>query len=171
MKFFPLIVGFLMVFGCNSKPQSTTTVDDAKEKEANKITAKDIEKLKYTDYILSLDSQNAVNNWLKYQELSTQMDLLKKANLSFFKEEKKVMETFIKDFKAELPESTKTPTINARITVLETALLKLHSTAKLINVDKKVLLKDIKDLLIAFANLNLQINKKFELEAQEIDKP
>ena len=99
------------------------------------------------------------------------MDLLKKANLSFFKEEKKVMETFIKDFKAELPESTKTPTINARITVLETALLKLHSTAKLINVDKKVLLKDIKDLLIAFANLNLQINKKFELEAQEIDKP
>ena len=41
---------------------------------------------------------------------------------------------------------------------------------KLDNIDKTEQLKAVKELLIAMSNLNLQINKKFELEANLVDK-
>ena len=90
---------------------------------------------------------------------------------SFFKDEEAIFKTFINDFKAETPATIKSPAIDSRITVLETKLLKLHDSANLDNIDKKVVLKDIKDLFVAFTNLNLQINKKLEFESQVIEKP
>jgi hypothetical protein len=68
-----------------------------------------------------------------------------------------------------MPDSIKTAPILSRITALETMILKLNSTLKLDNVDKTEQLRAVKELLIAMSNFNLQINKKFELEANLID--
>jgi hypothetical protein len=84
--------------------------------------------------------------------------------------EKKVLKAFINDFKTEIPESIKTAPIESRIVVLETKLLKFNSILKLDNVDKATRLSNVKELLIAMSNLNLQINKKFELEANLVGK-
>jgi len=167
---FYIIALIIVSFGCNNlsnqKPDETAQVTDGQ----NSITSKDIESFRYDEYGLSNDSEEAIENWQKYQELSEQIEYINKADFSFFNSEKKVLKTFINDFKTEMPESIKTAPIQSRITALETKLLKLNSTLKLDNVDKTTQLRTIKELLIAMSNLNLQINKKFELEANLVDK-
>jgi hypothetical protein len=136
----------------------------------NNITSKDIDALKFIDYGISNDSKNTIGNWAKYQELDEQTNYLKKGDFSFFNGEKQLLKIFIADLKTGIPESIKTAPILSRITVVETKLLKLNSTLKLDNIDKAIRLKNIKEYLEAFSNLNLQINKKFELEANTVDK-
>lgn len=170
----PLFLFFflgLFVFGCKSDSKSETSTDKTNTQEDYHITSKDIENLKYTDFVLSSDSKNAVSTWQKYTELSAQITLLRTGDLSFFKNEKQLMITFITDFKKEIPQTIKTEAIYSRIAVLETSLLKLQNLANLDNIKRNNLLKSIKALLVAYANLNLQINKKFELESQIIEQP
>ena len=160
------------MFGCKSEPKPTETVEAKKTTEdSERITAKDIEKLRYTDYILSADAKAATATWQKYNDLEAQIELLKKGNLSFFRTEKTLLKTYIEDLKKEQPVAVKSPSIDARILVLETQLLKLQSYSTLSNIKKADILKTIKDFLISFANLNLQINKKLEFESQIIEIP
>jgi len=160
----------LVSFGCNKTPkQQPDTITEVSDDTKN-ITPNDIESLRFDDYTLSEDSNIALENWQKYQELNEQIGYIYKADFSFFNGEKKILKTFINDFKTEMPESIKTAPILSRTTALETMILKLNSTLKLDNVDKPEQLRAVKGLLIAMANLNLQINKKFELEANLVDK-
>ncbi|MGM5469257.1 hypothetical protein ACS386_03185 [Flavobacteriaceae bacterium LMO-SS05] len=167
---FYIIVFTIINLGCNNAPNSNLEVTVEASEDLNTIAPKDIESFRFNDYTLSNDSKKALENWQKYQELNEQIDYIYKADFSFFSSEKKVMITFINDFKREMPETIKTTPIVSRISVLETMLLKLNSTLKLDNVDKATRLGTIKELLIAMSNLNLQINKKFELEANLVDK-
>lgn len=172
MRYYILfIVALVLVnFGCNKTPkQQPDTVTEITD-DTKKITSNDIESLRFEDFTLSEDSNNALENWQKYQELNVQMGYVNQADFSFFNGEKSILKTFINDFKTEMPESIKTAPIQSRITVLETKILKLNSILKLDNIDKTEQLKAVKELLIAMANLNLQINKKFELEANLVDK-
>ena len=50
-------------------------------------------------------------------------------------------------------------------------IYKLQSITIISNGNKNDLYPVIKELLISFSNFNLQINKKFEKEAQNIQKP
>ena len=159
-----------MFFGCKEKQDQIVDQTTEASIDKNKITPKDIELFRYDDYALSEDSKKALENWQKYQELSEQIGYINKADFSFFMVEKNVLKTFLNDFKVEMPEPIKTTPILSRIKVLETMALKMNSTLKLDNVEKNTQLKDIKELLIAMSNLNLQINKKFELEANLVDK-
>ncbi|MEO5788906.1 MAG: hypothetical protein ACOH2D_15865 [Gelidibacter sp.] len=165
-----LLLSILIFIGCKSEPKVEDLPSENQE-NAFAVTAEDIEKLNYTDYILSPDSEQAIRDWQKYQDLQVNIELLKKANLSFFKVEKKIMQEFINELKAGQPESVNTPAIRSRMTVLETNLLRLQDLANLDNIKKKELLEAIKELLVADVNLKLQINKKFEKEAQQIQVP
>lgn len=156
--------------GCKSEPKVEEVTSENQQK-VYVLTAEDIEKLSYTDYILSPDSEAAILDWQKYQDLQDNIDLLKKANLSFFKVEKKIMQEFITELKAGQPETVSAPAIRSRMTVLETNLLRLQDLSNLDNIKKKELLEAVKELLVADVNLKLQINKKFEKEAQQIQFP
>lgn len=172
MRYYTLFVVVLVFvnFGCNKIPsQKPDTITEVSVGIKN-ITPSDIESLRFDDYTLSEDSKKALENWQKYQELNEQIGYVNQADFSFFNGEKSILKTFINDFKTEMPESIKTAPIQSRITVLETKILKLNSILKLDNIDKTEQLKAVKELLIAMANLNLQINKKFELEANLVEK-
>lgn len=156
--------------GCKSEPKSEEMPAEDPEKNSV-ISAQDIEKLEYTDYVLSPDSKKAVLDWQKFNELQGHLELLKNGELSFFRDEKKIMEEFISELKSEQPSSVITPAIRSRMTVLETTLLRLQDLANLDNIKKTDLLESIKELLVADVNLKLQINKKFEKEAQQIQLP
>lgn len=171
MKLFSLFVGLFLMFGCNSKSEDTADQVSDKDKDSERITPKDIASLKFTDYVLSPDSKEAVINWQRYQELMTQMEFLRQADFSFFGGKNELLVNFLKDLQKELPENVKTPAISDRLIVLETKILKFHSTLMLSNASKKQVLKDLKELLVATSNLHLQINKKFELESQVIEDP
>ena len=164
------LLSILIFMGCKSKPKAEEGASD-NQQPSYLISAEDIEKLDYTDYVLSPQGAEAILDWQKYQDLELNIELLKDANLSFFKVEKKIMQEFIAELKKEQPDLLVTPAIRSRMTVLETNLLRLQNLSNLDNIKKEDLLEAIKELLIANVNLKLQINKKFEKEAQQIQIP
>ncbi len=171
MRYFVLFLSFILVVGCKSDTeQKPNAVSDA-DKDSEKITPKDIENLKYTEYVLSPEASEAINNWQRYQELMMQIDYLKRADFSFFGGKNEILKTFLEDLRANMPQSVASPAIKERLIALETKLLKLHSTLKLSNAKKSEKLDNIKELLVATSHLHLQINKKFELESQVIEDP
>lgn len=157
--------------GCKTDSENSEIVPTIEDKQSKIITKKDIESLKYNDYGLSNDAKNTVADWQKYQELNTQMEYLKKADLSFLKSDISLITTFINDFSTEIPNTINTNEINSRITALKTKLLKLNSLLLLDNISKSDQLNGLKEVFIAFSNLNLQINKKLEFEKNNISKP
>ncbi len=173
MRFNPLFYCLLcvMMLNCKTDTQKAETETTIDEKQSKTITKTEIESLKYNDYGLSNDAKSALSDWQKYQELNTQIDGLKTAELSFFKSEITLITTFINDLKTETPIAVNTKEINARITALETKILKLNSLLLLDNIPKSEQIEGLKEVFVAFSNLNLQINKKFEFEANNILKP
>lgn len=158
--------------GCEDETQQQE-VAQAEEVnlEDDRITRKEIENLRYDDYGLSPDSQNAIQDWQKYNEMIIQTDNLKKNDLTFFTNESTLVRTFLTDLRTEMPQALKSNEISARLTVVQTAMLKLNSLLNLDNIEKEDKLKAIKDYLVAVSNLNLLINNKFEFEANNIEKP
>lgn len=165
-----LLLCVLVFMGCKSEPEPVENGSENQEKSYT-INAEDIEKLEYTDYILSPDSAEAIIDWQNYQELQTQIAQLKTGNLSFFRVEEEIMKQFITELKIQQPPIVTTPAIRSRMTVLETNLLRLQDLSNLDNIKKMDLLAAIEELFVADANLKLQMNKKFEKEAQQIQIP
>lgn len=165
-----LVLSILMLMGCKSEPEVTDKSVD-QQNQAYTISTEDIEAMDYTDYVLSPKSKEAILDWQKFQDLQVNIELLKNANLSFFKVEKKIMEQFLTELKSEQPLALNTPAIRSRITVLETDMLRLQNVSNLDNIKKTELLEVVKELLVADANLKLQINKKLEKESQQIELP
>ncbi len=114
--------------------------------------------------VLRNESIQLVSEWPKYQELENQINYLRKADLSFFSGDIQVVKDFVADFKKELPKSLETNAILSRVATIETMILKLHDNLTLNGVEDKVKLDNIKAVLVSFANLNYQINKKLEMD-------
>ncbi|MDG5490548.1 hypothetical protein [Psychroserpens sp. SPM9] len=165
------LISLLLFTQCKDDKSSEVIVETQEQTDAKTITQKDIEALKYVDFGLSSESQKGVNDWQKFQELNIQIDLLKKGDLAFFKGDPLLLKTFLLEFSAEMPKALQTNEIMARITALETKAQKLNSFLKLHNTPKQQKLIAIKELLVTVSHLNLQINKKYEFEKNNILKP
>ena len=157
---------------CNSSSSNETIIENEQTIiNETKISAKEIESIKYTEYALSDIATRVTQNWSKFDELETQIELLKKADLSFFDDENALLSTFFTDLKNEIPRELAQHTIQVRITVLETSCFKLEGINNLQKVNKDTKLKYIEDVLVSYSNLILQINKKLERDSQKIEKP
>ncbi|MEY8849335.1 hypothetical protein AB9K26_10990 [Psychroserpens sp. XS_ASV72] len=163
----------MLFLACNDGNNTTENKknDDVAESESTTISKKDIQSLKFTDYGLSFKAKDKVSNWQKYQELTNQIGFLKQADLSFYSSDVSLITTFLNDFKIEIPKELATNEILARITVLETKTLSLNSVLSLDNISKNEKLQAVKELLVSYSNLNLQINKKLEFDSNNISKP
>lgn len=162
MRFLVLNVMLVIVVSCgDTKAPSTTTETEVINQKAA-ITEKAIERLKFTDYALSTKGENEVANWGKYQELAIQVGYLRKADLSFFNGDKKLLEGFIDSLKLNIPDTLKTNPIVSRTTIVETTLMRLNENLTLDNISDSLKLQSVKEVLVAFSNLNYQINKKLE---------
>lgn len=158
------------LLACNSSKNEN--VSDAQNKvDSLKITKEGISKLDYIEFVLDEKADKLFENWASYSELDNHLSDLKQGDISFFKENPELLDALIKDFKETLPEEINSPAILARIKELETKIYKLQSITIISNGNKNELYPVIKELLISFSNFNLQINKKFEKEAQNIQKP
>ena len=158
-------------FSCNSNTESSKKTLQEVNSENFKVSAKDIDNIKYTEFALSNLSENATENWLKFHELQEEITILKKGELSFFKDDKAILVSLITDLKNEIPKDLNTLSILVRLSVFETAIFKLEGISSLSNVNKEVILNAIKDVLVANSNVILQMNKKFEKDSQNIEKP
>lgn len=158
-------IGFcLFLTTCKNDKVSEVIEETQEQIDARTISQKEIEALRYNDFALSTDSQKAVNDWQKFQELTSHIESLKKGDLSFFNSERLLLKTFLLEFRNEMPQNLQTNEILARITALDTKAQKLNSFLSLDNIEKQDKIVAIKEFLITVSNLNLQINKKFEFE-------
>lgn len=168
MKFYLLSILLLMA----SCSQDTKKQDvDVTEKQTELLVKEDISAIKYTEYILDSKAVSVLDSWQKYKELETLFGNVKNANLSFFKDNHEVLKAFLDELKETLPEEANTPAIYARLKIIETFCYKIEDQLKLSDIDKNELLGVIKEFLMSYSNLNFQINKKFEKESQNIQKP
>ena len=172
IKIFTFLSITLFILSCNPDVKNESAiVDEITTIDSSIITANDISKIKFTEYALSKITQNKTSNWQKFNELSNKIELLRTGDLSFFRDDKAILEGFIADLKNEIPESLNTQSILVRLTVIETVFLKLEGLASLKTAKKEDLLIAIKDVLLSYTNLIFQMNKKFEKESQKIEKP
>ena len=161
-----------MLMSCGDGKSTTEVIDSKNTTQKLTITAKAIENFDYADYALSTDSEAALSSWEKYQELAIQISYLKKSDLSFFNGDKDVLKKFIGEFKTATPiQFLDNNPIISRMVILETMLLKLNENLTIDNIDGSVKLLSIKEVLIAFSNLNYQINKKLERDIYDKIQP
>lgn len=163
----------LVIVGCGNKQSQATQQNNIVEVglDSTKLTTKDFKNLSYRDYVLDKSAKYKVSGWAKYNEVNDIITEVKNANLSYFKNDKKVVETTINELMATIPEAIDTEAIRARVLVLQNMYLRLNSIVNLHTSTKEDKKKAIIDFLDAFSNLNFQINKKFERDAQNIIKP
>ncbi|WP_027138250.1 hypothetical protein [Gaetbulibacter saemankumensis] len=166
---FKALLILITVFSCNQKQTATTT--DETQNNSQEITEKDLSKLKYTEFNLDINTEKLITNWAEYYQIKDAVGNIKKGDLSYFNDNEKGVKNVLRDFRKNIPEGVNTEAILARISAFETKLLKLQSLANLSTTKKAELISSIKEFLIAFSNLNLQMNKKAEADKTTIEKP
>ena len=169
-KFLSILSVLVIFFSCK-KPSGNSELNITKTTDSQEITEKDISKLRYTDYILDSRTEDVIVNWIEYTQLQDVINNIRKGDLSFFNNNKKEIKELLNNLKHTIPTEVNTPSIIARITALETKLLKLESLSNLSTTSKPELIATIKEFLVAFSNLNLQMNKKLEADNIIIEKP
>ena len=162
---------FILFLSCN---QRDTSKNDSKTDQTfiKTVNQSDLSKINYTEFVLSPEAQRAIENCVEYNQLQEQVGYLKKGDLSFFSDNKKAIETLLKDLNKNIPEDLKDNSILARLKVVETTIYKLESLVQLSTTTKPELIEGIKAFLISVSNLDLQLNEVIELRRYEnIPKP
>lgn len=161
----------LLLTSCRHTSKATDSKQTYQDPVNKSVTEKDISNIKFTDYTLDTQTEKVIDKWLKYKELETLVDNIKKGDLSYFNDNNKAIQKFIIEFKQSIPDTVNTEPVMARITALETKLYKLESLSNLETTSKQELVKTIKEFLESVSNLNFQMNKKLEKDSQHIEKP
>lgn len=164
-------VVILVLFFCSCKDirESPTHLQDTKRQQH--ITVKDLGALNVTSYELDAETLTIVNDWKSYQQIENLVNTIKKGELHVLVDGEEDLKLVLKRIRNDLPKEIKNQSVLARILVLETKLLKLKSFYSLTTTTKQELLNRIQEFLLAFENLNFQINKKVEFDARIIEKP
>lgn len=162
-----LVIILLLNIQCRNTEDETLAAKHDTQSELTRIAPQDITNIKYTEYVLSDLAKKEVDNWPKFKELSVEIENLKNGQLSFFKDDKTILQALVADIKNEIPESLNSSSIVVRLSVLETAMYKLDETINLQSSSKEAILKDIENLLLAYNNCVYQINKVIERKSQK----
>ncbi|WP_299363546.1 hypothetical protein [Winogradskyella sp.] len=162
IRLFCLNIFFILLMGCGGDKEASGTTDKETTSQKIAITEKTISGFEFTDYALSANGEKVVANWDKYQELAIQVSYLRKADLSFFNGDKALLKGFIDTLKLRIPDTLQTNPVVSRTTIVETTLLRLNENLTLDNISDSLKLQSVKEVLVAFSNLNYQINKKIE---------
>lgn len=169
MKILTVLIILFALNSCKKETEDKIT-ENPIEKNDLKISKKDIETINYIEYDLSVSSKKALDSWKSYLEIQNLIELIKENDLSYFQSDKEIQQSLLNDLSNTIPDRIKSEAIEARVKVLKTKFFKLKSSV-LISDSKQEITTCIKEFFIAFSNLNLQINKKLEKEAQDILKP
>lgn len=169
-KFLSLLGIFIFVMS-SCKQSETQEQDINTKKDSTEITESDIAKLKYTEFLLDRQTEEAILSWNEYTQINDVVKNVKKADLSFFNDNDEGVTALLKDFNKNIPEKVNTDAVKARITAFETKLYKLQSFSGLSTTNREELLATIKEFLIAFSNFNLQMNKKMEADKNVFERP
>ncbi|HLV13869.1 MAG TPA: hypothetical protein VKY41_01720 [Xanthomarina sp.] len=159
----------ICLLSCGNTEENTGNVEE--DSNLPNLTKEQVQNLKFTEYLQDAKVKAYTQNWVQYNELENIMENLKQANVAYFKDNHEILESLTKDLKANIPEQLNAPSIMSRLIALETKLYKLESVVNLSNTTPDAIISHIKEVLVSFSDLNLQMNKKLERESQKIIKP
>ncbi|WP_298531555.1 hypothetical protein [uncultured Algibacter sp.] len=165
------LLSLILLFSSCKKNAENNKVAPLKEGNAQGISERNIMDLDYIEYALDQKVDTIVQDWDEYTQIQDVIDEVKTTDLSFFNDNEKAIKLLLKDLKVNIPEPLKAASIEARLLVVETKLYKLESLSNLSSTSKEELLSTIEEFLVAFSNLNLQMNKKIEFDTRVIEKP
>ncbi|MBD0831475.1 hypothetical protein [Aestuariibaculum sediminum] len=168
-KILSLLSFILVINSCKQSPKESDNSNI--NHSAYELTEADVSKLKYTEFLLDKKTEETILSWNEYTQIKDIILNVKKGDLSFFKDNKNIISTLLKDFLRNIPEKMDTAPVKARITAFETKFYKLESFSNLTTTSKEELLNTIKELLISYSNLNLQMNKKTEADKNVFERP
>ncbi|MBC3758157.1 hypothetical protein H7U19_07065 [Hyunsoonleella sp. SJ7] len=169
LKTLSILVMISFLLSCNSGTQSNT--ETVAQGDNSELTKDDIANLKYLEFTLDRQAETIAEPWDAYSRLREAVEGVKNADFSFFNAEEKASTELIKDLKATVPDTLNTPSVLSRILVMETMLQKMQETSGLSTTTKAELSQAVKDVLVAYSNLNFQLNKKLEKDKQNIQRP
>ena len=171
MRFFKILLVIFVFFSACKKKQVIETTNQTKVVDTLALTKEEVSKLSFKDIRLDPKADLIVSNWQAYTKVAVGIESIKLLDLTFFNADKELFNSTITDFEATIPEAISTDPIKARLLALKTLLYKFQEIEDLKTSIKTQKLIAIKEMFIAFSNLNLQINKKLEKESQNIEKP
>ena len=163
LKPFFIALFILCCFSCQ-KEEGQAPVKEEQEVVSNKISERDINKLKFKDFTLSEEAKSLTNSWVKFVELQSHINEIRKGDLVFFKTNYADINLIFNDLKKEIPEKFNTNIIISRINLLDTKITILSGNLNKPYIKKNMLLKSIKDVLDASSTLNLHIERKIEFD-------
>lgn len=163
-----LIIITLLVVLCGCKKEENTTKETTTvATDSKKITKEDISKINYIEFSIDNKAKQTLNSWAAYNTVSRAIEILKQADFSFFKTDDAIFNTTLSDIENTTPDAINNEPIKARILILKTKLLKFRELIYLNTAKKNEKLLALKELFQSFNYVTLQINKKFEKEAQK----
>ncbi len=168
---FLTLLGFLVFLSSCKDAQEQQNTETVETNENQNLTEQDIAKIKYTDYILDEQAENLIKSSSEYAQLQELITSIKLGDLSFFETSEENQKDLFKNLRQTLPSGLNTESVLARVLVLETKFHQLESLSNLSTTTKVELLETVKEFLVAFSNLNLQMNKKMEFDSRTIEKP
>lgn len=171
MKIKILVLSLITILMSCKNTQDESSLENKDENISKDITEKDLSKLDFIEFNLDVKTKKVIENWEEYNQLQGVITNVKKADLSFFRDNKEEIKVLFKDLLLNIPTEVNTDATLARIVALETKLYKLESLSNLSTTSKKELSKVIQEFLESFSNLNFQMNKKIEKDNQIIEKP
>ncbi len=170
MKNYIFYVVFLTF--CSCKDDVKPVMIESNLAETGKpLTKEMIANINFTDILLDDKAKLYAQNWTSYNSIAQAINEIKELKCDFFKSDNIEFDTTFKELNTSIPEVFNSESVKARLLVLKTRLYRLKdelSFSPTLNTSQTVFIKEI---FVAFSNLNLQINKKLEKEAQQIIKP
>ncbi|MBU2950550.1 hypothetical protein KO493_07565 [Tamlana agarivorans] len=166
-----LTLSLFMLFSACKGDQGNETAVEPEVDNSDVVSETDIENLDFTEYTLDKKADLPLRDWSQYHKLQNIIADLKAGDFSYFHHNEKDLKETFKELKVNTPEAANSASISARLLVLETKFYKLESLYNLASTSEEELTQSTKELLVAFSNLNLQLNKKVEFDAINIQKP
>jgi hypothetical protein len=171
LRLFKISLCCILLLSCNAKEGKANTASDT-QKESSTLSRNDIKNIKFNEFALDVKVKKLASLWSAYFVAENIIKEVRVADFNFFiNNDGLAIPELMGDIRSTIPRIFKTQGIRSRLTIFEGALYKTDAAVKLNSNSKTELLDAVEELFIAFSNLNFQLNKKVEKDAQNIERP
>ncbi len=118
---------------------------------------------------LSPEAQDVISSWQYFQEFENDLKSINTGNLRNYKSETERMVTVADSLLKNIPEPLNTLAISSRMRVVNVRIKLLNETLQQPNSEAEKILENLDETNVAFTNLLVQINGKFEKERIDIE--
>jgi len=117
--------------------------------------------------VLSPEARNAIASWQRFQEFENDLKRINQGGIRRFSRETERMAAAADSLQITIPEVLNSNAISSRMRVVNTRVKLLHEALHQNGSDSLRVWNNLRETNMAYANLLLQINEKFE--KQRID--